>query len=146
MRVARPILGVLLLAMGVGQILDLGQFVDVIETYRLTSGWPATLLAGALVSGELIGGIGLLARADFAPPVALAVALVWSFVGAQAFARGLIVPNCGCFGTYLSQPLRWWVLIQDVEFVALAWWVHRRWEAPSADEDLRLAIQKSRRR
>lgn len=34
-------------------------------------------------------------------------------LGAQAFARGLAVDNCGCFGVYLGQPLRWWVPLQD---------------------------------
>lgn len=137
MRIARPILGLLLVAMGVGQLVDFGQFIDVIETYRLGSGWLATLLGGALLTAELIGGIGLLARRDFAPPVALAVAVAWTVIGTQAFARGLVVPNCGCFGIHLSQPLRWWVLVQDVEFVAVAWWVHRRWnDTPTADLDL----------
>ena len=138
MRIARPILGLLLVAMGIGQLVDFEQFVDVIETYRLGSGSPATLLGGALLTGELIGGIGLLARRRIAPPVALTVAVAWTVIGTQAFVRGLVVPNCGCFGIYLSQPLRWWVLVQDVEFVALAWWVHRRWnDRPTADLDTR---------
>lgn len=47
-------------------------------------------------------------------------------LGIQAFARGLALDNCGCFGVYAAQPLRWWVLVEDVEVVALAVWVVRR--------------------
>ncbi|MGH3311400.1 MAG: MauE/DoxX family redox-associated membrane protein [Streptomyces sp.] len=42
-----------------------------------------------------------------------AVALVWAGLAAQAYARGLDVGNCGCFGRYLTQPLRWFVLVED---------------------------------
>jgi hypothetical protein len=56
----------------------------------------------------------------------VAVAVVWSLLAAQAFARGLAVGNCGCFGVRLGQPLRWWVLVEDAEFVALAVWVRRQ--------------------
>ncbi|WP_234388631.1 hypothetical protein [Streptomyces sp. AS58] len=31
----------------------------------------------------------------------------------QAYARGLAVDNCGCFGLYLTQRLSWFVLLQD---------------------------------
>ena len=61
-----------------------------------------------------------------APGVAVAVAVGWTILGTQAFVRGLAVDNCGCFGVHLAQPLRWWVLLEDAEFVALAWWVRRK--------------------
>lgn len=54
--------------------------------------------------------------------LALAVAMIWSALAVQAFARGLAVENCGCFGVHLGQSLRWWVLLEDAEFVALAAW------------------------
>lgn len=47
------------------------------------------------------------------------VASLWSVLAVQAFVRGLVVPNCGCFGVYLSQSLAWWVLLEDATFVAL---------------------------
>jgi hypothetical protein len=49
--------------------------------------------------------------------------VAWSALGLEAFARGLVLHNCGCFGVHLGQPLRWWVLAEDAEFVALAAWV-----------------------
>jgi len=39
--------------------------------------------------------------------------VVWSLLAGQAYARGLTVANCGCFGSYLSQRLSWFVLVQD---------------------------------
>lgn len=133
MNIARPILGVLLLAMGVGQASNLPAFVDIMETYGLGGSATAVVLSIALLVVELLGGVGLLAHRRSAASVAVLVALAWTAIGLQAFARGLDVPNCGCFGTHLSQPLRWWVLVQDAEFVALAWWVHRRWTVPRQD-------------
>ena len=48
------------------------------------------------------------------------VAIVWSLLAVQAFARGLAVENCGCFGAYLAQELRWWVLLEDAYQLLLA--------------------------
>jgi hypothetical protein len=52
--------------------------------------------------------------------VGVVVAIVGSALAAQAFARGLSVENCGCFGAYLSQELRWWVLLEDAYQLLLA--------------------------
>ncbi|CAN5791599.1 hypothetical protein BH24ACT3_BH24ACT3_01340 [soil metagenome] len=116
--------------MAAGQLADPAGFVDIMATYRIGGRAPAVVVSAALILGELLGGVGLLAggptRRRPAAVVALAVALVWSALGAQAFIRQLPLDNCGCFGVYLGQPLRWWVLVQDVEFVALALWVRKK--------------------
>ncbi|MFI7360011.1 hypothetical protein ACIBTP_39585 [Streptomyces avidinii] len=39
--------------------------------------------------------------------------MIWSTLAVQAFARGLMVENCGRFGGYLPQGLSWFVLAQD---------------------------------
>lgn len=41
------------------------------------------------------------------------VSVVWTGLAVQAYARGLTVANCGCFGIYLRQRLSWFVLLQD---------------------------------
>ena len=134
MTVARPILAVLLLAMAAGQLLDPAGFFDILETYDVGPEALVPVVGLVLIAGEVVGGVALLTKVDIGPPVALAVALRWTALGVQAFARGLALPNCGCFGVYLSQPLRWWVLVQDAEFVALAWWVRRRWRVRASDQ------------
>lgn len=126
---ARRILAVLLLAMAVGQVLSFGRFVDIMATYQLGGGPLPALLAVALIAGEAVAGVSLLlgpaATRHRGAAIGLGVAGAWSVIGLQAFLRGLAVDNCGCFGAYLAQPLRWWVLLQDIEFLALAVWARR---------------------
>lgn len=63
-----------------------------------------------------MSGIWFLARpqSKALPPVwaYTAVSVVWSLLAVQAYARGLAVANCGCFGVYLAQRLSWFVLLQ----------------------------------
>ncbi|MGI8937369.1 MAG: MauE/DoxX family redox-associated membrane protein [Iamia sp.] len=116
--------------MAATQASDPSGFVDVLVTYDVGGRAVAWALAAALVAGEAVGGLGLLStqigRRRRGADVALAVALLWSALGVQAFARGLALESCGCFGVHLAQPLRWWVLLQDAEFVALAVLSRRR--------------------
>lgn len=125
--VARRILAVVMVAMAAGQLSDVRGFVDIVANYRVGGSTFAGVLAAALVVGEVVGGVGLLAgdhaRRRRAACLVVAVAVVWSLLAAQALARGLAVDNCGCFGVHLGQPLRWWVLVEDAELVAVALWV-----------------------
>jgi hypothetical protein len=116
-----------LLAMAAGQLSDLPGFVEALRDYDLAHVQLAWVVAVSLVVGEATGGALLLtgsnsARASGAV-VAVGVAIAWFALALTAFARGEGVQNCGCFGVYLAQPLRWWILVEDVEFVALAVWV-----------------------
>jgi len=74
-------------------------------------------LAAALIAGEPVAGVWFLARPRslaLAPVcVYTAVSVVWAALVVQAFARGVDVTNCGCFGVHLSQRLSWFVLVQD---------------------------------
>lgn len=125
--VARLALAALFFAMAVGQLSNLSGFIDIVSSYGLGSTTLAGLAATALIAAELTAAVGLVARDKTrryrAASVAVAVALAWGALGTQAFARGIALDNCGCFGVHAGQPLRWWVLIEDLEFLALAWWV-----------------------
>lgn len=100
--------------MAAGQLRDLGAFRAILADYDF--GNPA-LLAVLLLVGELLAGSWLLFALRQRPIVPAVVftgtSILWSLLATQAFVRGLVIPNCGCFGVYLGQPLRWWVLIQD---------------------------------
>lgn len=139
-RVARRILALLLLVMAAGQLSDLTGFVDVLETYELGGRTSAWALAIPIVLAEALAGVGLLRRVgsirQVAPAMAVAVAIGWTVLGTQAFARGLALDNCGCFGVHLAQPLRWWILLEDAEFIALAWWVRRKDVSAANDQRL----------
>jgi hypothetical protein len=127
---ARLALAALLFAMAAGQLSDASGFVDIVATYRVGGTGVAGLAAAALIAGEVAAAAGLVSRDQTrrhrAASVAVAVALAWSVLAVQAFARGVALDNCGCFGVHAGQPLRWWVLIEDLEFLALAWWIRAR--------------------
>lgn len=133
--VLRVALGVLLTAMFLGQVSDLDGFVRILRDYQLGDGM-ARVLAGFLVIGEGLAGSSLLWPRASAPHIAIdvhlsaggfaiLVALTWSVLAVQAFARGLAIPNCGCFGVYFGQRLSPWILVQDVSFVSWAFIVAR---------------------
>jgi hypothetical protein len=129
--IARWVLALLLFAMAAGQMNDLGGFIDIVATYKVGGGTSvAATLAVVLIAGELVAAAGLVTgdtnKRRPASTIALGVALAWTVLATQAFVRGLGVDNCGCFGVHAGQQLRWWVLIEDLEFVTLAWWVRAR--------------------
>lgn len=115
--VLRLVLGAIYTAMAAGQLASLGEMPAVLGAYGLVHGVAAAVLAVLLVAGELACGVWFLARprsTAHAPVwVYAAVSLVWSSLAVQAYARGLVVGNCGCFGIYLRQRLGWFVLVQD---------------------------------
>lgn len=139
--VLRIVLGALYTAMAIGQLASFGQMPAILSAYGLVTGGAATALAVALIVGELVCGLWFLARPRskvLAPVwVYTGVSLVWSLLAAQAYARGLAVPNCGCFGVYLAQRLSWFVLAQDSLMLLYAWLLFhaaRRAHAPAHAE------------
>jgi Methylamine utilisation protein MauE len=118
--------GLLLAGMAVGQLASLDAFEDALATYELPGGmhWAAVVGLPAL---EVLAALGLLAPGVLPRPAArtagvlgIVVAVAWTTLAVQAFARGLAVENCGCFGAYLVQELRWWVLLEDAYLLLLA--------------------------
>jgi hypothetical protein len=122
---ARTLLALLLLAMAAGQLSDVGGFAGILGTYRVFPGDAPTLAAWILIVTEAAAGVALLRHTRHGAVLAIVVALAWTALATQAFVRGLTIDNCGCFGIHLGQSLRWWVLIEDAEFIALAVWVFR---------------------
>jgi len=113
----RIVLGAVYIAMVIGQLASLPRMPGILGAYGLVHGSAAGLLAVVLIGGELVCGVWFLAR-----PGSMAIApvwvytggsLVWAVLAAQAYTRGLVVGDCGCFGVYLTQPLRWFVLVED---------------------------------
>jgi hypothetical protein len=127
---ARLALAALLFAMGAGQLSNVSGFVDIVASYGLGGTAVAGFAAAALIAGEVAAAAGLVSRDQTrrhrAASVAVGVALAWGVLAVQALARGIALDNCGCFGVHAGQPLRWWVLIEDLEFLALAWWIRAR--------------------
>jgi hypothetical protein len=118
--------GLLLVGMAAGQLASLDAFGEALTSYDVLGRFVPAVQFG-LRALEALVGLGLLLSTRIPPRAAgaaarggLLVALMWSTLAAQAFARGLVVDNCGCFGAYFSQSLRWWVLLEDAYQLLLA--------------------------
>jgi Methylamine utilisation protein MauE len=104
--------GLLLVAMAAGQLASLGAFGETLESYDLLGALVPAATFGLPVI-EVLVAVGLLLSGRL-PPLApraaglagVLVAVVWATLAAQAFARGVVVENCGCFGAYFTQELR----------------------------------------
>jgi hypothetical protein len=124
--VAALLYGLLLAGMAAGQLASLAAFGEALESYDLLGPLvPAAKLGLPVV--EVLVAVGLLLSRPLPPLAAKAaglagvlVALVWATLAVQAFVRGLVVENCGCFGAYFAQRLRWWVLLEDAYLLLLA--------------------------
>ncbi|WAX77474.1 MauE/DoxX family redox-associated membrane protein [Streptomyces sp. KMM 9044] len=128
--ILRLVLGAVLAAMALGQLASFNAMPAVMTAYGLPSGAVSTALTVALIGAEAVTAFWFLARprSRAAAPVwsYTGVAVVWAVLASQAFARGLVLDNCGCFGTYLAQPLRWYVLVEDALMLLYAWLLWRR--------------------
>lgn len=115
--ILRLVLGALLTMMALSQLASFGAMPGILTAYGVTGGAASAVLAVMLIAGEAAVGVCFLARprSKAVVPVWMytAVSLVWALLAVQAYARGLTVTNCGCFGTHLAQPLRWFVLVED---------------------------------
>lgn len=123
---ARWYFSALLLAMALGQALVFRGFVEILRDFHVGGANAAWAIGIALFAGEVVTAVLLLGRTGWRKAGAafgLLTTVGWTALAVQAFARGLEVDNCGCFGIYLGQPLRWWVLLQDAWFVGIAAWV-----------------------
>ncbi len=124
----------LLLATGMGKLLDLPGFVAVVDSYRLL---PAPLLwpsAVALTVTELGLAAWLLSGRRLRLAAVLLIALhamfmLWQLV---TLARGIALDNCGCFGVFWARPLTWFTPLEDLVLIALAVWFWRATKRPIA--------------
>jgi hypothetical protein len=112
--------------MAAGQLASLDAFEDALASYQLLGGLLPAAVIG-LPALEVLAALALLGSrmlplraARTAGVLGVVVAVAWSILAVQAFSRGLTVENCGCFGAYLAQELRWWVLLEDAYQLLLA--------------------------
>lgn len=120
-------IGLVLLATSIGKLLDLRGFARVLGTYDV---FPPPFLAPlsvAVSTLELALAVWLfsgrlLAQAAAASALLHGAYAVWAAVG---MARGLRIPNCGCFGTLLARPLTWGTVAEDLLMTAGSIALHR---------------------
>ena len=112
-------LALLLLAMSIGQLASFATFVEIIELYSVGNPLIVSvallvfqlLSVPALLSLRLSPAMSVLSRYSV-----IIIPLLWSILAFQAIIRGIAIDNCGCFGSYLSQPLSASVVYQDLVF------------------------------
>lgn len=110
----------LLLVTGAAKLADVPGFADALATYRafpdrwivpLAAAIPAVelLLAAWMLSGRKLFGAGA---------ASAALHLGYAILAATTLARGVFVPNCGCFGAFLARPLTPVTVAGDAALVA----------------------------
>ena len=120
--VPRGFVGVVLLATGVGKLLDLPGFVPVVAAFDLLPSGLVAPFAYLLPFVELATAAGLLTTVRLR-------AAAWAAVGLHAMLlsavlvtlyRGIPIDNCGCFGVFLARPLTGATVIEDAVMLALS--------------------------
>ncbi|QPD02752.1 MAG: hypothetical protein Nkreftii_000526 [Candidatus Nitrospira kreftii] len=120
-RCCRLLIGGVLLASALGKSLDLQGFVDVLATYRLfpdRSLWPLALgitgIEWVLAAWILVGW-----QLSTGALIALSLNGLYAIGLSITLLRGLDLPNCGCYGVFFPQPLRWYSPLEDLVLVGI---------------------------
>jgi Methylamine utilisation protein MauE len=112
----------LLAASSIGKLADMPGFYGVIKSYALLAEGVIPVSAWALAIVELLMAIWLATakRINVATAVVIVLHFVYLAWLAIALARGLNIPNCGCFGVYWARPLNWFTPVEDLILIGLA--------------------------
>ena len=125
-------LGVLLVAQGAGKFGDWGGYLSALSAFAFFPDDGIYDVATVWAIGELVAGSLLVAGIVGTSPEprirmmgalsAMTVACAYLLLITQAYLRDLPILNCTCFGTYLSQPLSPFVLVQDLFVLFWSGW------------------------
>jgi len=115
------LIGLVLLATGIGKLLDVTGFATVVGTYRVFGDSLLLPVAVGIPVAEVVLGVWLLSgRRPFAAAgTALAMHVGYAAWSASAVLRGLKLANCGCFGVFWPRPLGWATVIEDLAVAGL---------------------------
>ncbi len=107
---------------GGAKLLDMPGFVAVVASYQslpsLITAPSAWMLALTEIGFALWLASGKQMRLAAIALIAMHLLyLAWQLI---ALARGLHLPNCGCFGVYWVRPLNWFSPLEDVVLLVLA--------------------------
>ncbi len=110
----------LVIATGIGKLLDNRGFADVILTYQF--GIPHFLAMGlglAVSLFELFLGIFILLEKNQNRNAILLMLMHsgYVFLATVSNIRGLDLQNCGCFGVFWGRPLTWITVVEDLALV-----------------------------
>ena len=128
-QVSRLFFILLMMASGIGKLLDMQGFYAVVESYQLLPSLLIPPAAWALTLLEIVVGLGLcVPRLWVLVTLTLPPLHVFYLLGlSSALMRGLSLSNCGCFGVFWARPLTMYSIVEDV--VLLTWAVSFCWLA-----------------
>jgi len=119
----RLFVGGILLVSALGKSLDLAGFVEVLFTYRAMPAsflWPIALMVTGL---EWVLGVWVLSGWRLATGALAALVLYagYAVVMTLSLVRGLDLANCGCYGVFFPQPLRWYSPLEDLVLAGMCY-------------------------
>lgn len=113
-------IGAILLTAAAGKLASLTGFARVLGTYRAFPEWSLLPLAAAVSIAELLLAVWLFSgrRLFLAALASAGMHLAYAAGAAVTLARGVDVPNCGCFGVFLARPLASSTVVEDAALLA----------------------------
>jgi hypothetical protein len=121
--ILRVLFIILMLATGIGKLLDIPGFAKVIEAYQIgLSSYFAIAIGFSLAMFEFQLGVHLIRKPE---SVLSGFLLTFMHLGYTALAiitlaRGIPIENCGCFGVFLARPMTIQTIFEDLFLVLLS--------------------------
>lgn len=112
-----------LLAAAIGKLLDNRFAAERFAQWRLFPDWSYLVLPLAASLSELFLALWLFSGRYLrqAALVALAFHLVYTAMTLVELARGVTLPDCGCFGILFAHPLDWVMAFEDFGYAVLSY-------------------------
>ena len=106
---------------GIGKLLDVPGFIEVIDTYKIIPTFLQSAIAVSMVLVELKIAENLFRKINLKITALAATALhvCFTLLATLTLLRGIEVPNCGCFGVFWARPLTIITVAEDVFMVGL---------------------------
>jgi hypothetical protein len=113
-------IGAILLTTAAGKLASLSGFARVLGNYQAFPERLLLPLAAAVSVAELFLAVWLFSgrRLLHAALAAAGMHFAYAVGAALTLARGIDVPNCGCFGVFLARPLASSTVVEDAALVA----------------------------
>ena len=122
-------LGLTYLTTGFAKSLDVRGFRDVLDTYQLYPTWALWPIAAGMTATEIFLAYSFFTGRKL-DPLGLVGSYLISGGGAivlfTELIRGIDLPNCGCWGVFFANPLKWFTPWEDVAMVAMTIGVQRK--------------------
>ena len=123
----RFFLGAIFSASALGKSLDLSAFVDILVTYQIFPDWALWPMALSICGAEWLLAVWMFSGWHISAGALSAIALngLYATGLTVTLLRGIDLPNCGCYGVFYPQPLRWYSPLEDLVLVGMCYALRR---------------------